>query len=105
MAKGLGGADLAPGPGRDPGPVLVSGQGHLGEIGTREALVPVEAPTSPGLSQGVAVATGTATTAAMKTAAGRMTLRRRILSRTPAKVRILFSPLPLPLQKPGTHLS
>ena len=76
VAKGLGRADLAPGPGGGPGPVLMSGQGHLGEIGTREALVPVEAPTNLGLSQGVAVATGTATTAAMTTAAGRTTTRR-----------------------------
>ena len=103
VAKGLGRADLAPGPGEDPGPVPMSGQGHLREIGTREARVPAKAPTNPG-SQGVAVAR-IATTAATTTAAGRTTAIRTILPRTPTKVRILVSPLPLPLRKLGTHPS
>ena len=103
VAKGLGRADLAPGPGGDPGPFPMSGEGHLEEIGMREARVLVKAPTSPG-SQGVAVAR-IATTAATTTAAGRTMAIRTILPRTPTKVRILVSPLPLPLRKLGTHPS
>ena len=103
VAKGLGRVDLSLGPERGPGPVLMSGQGHLGEIGTREARVPVKALISPG-SQGVAVAR-TATTAATTTATGRMTPRRTILLRTPTKVRVLVSLFPLPLRKLGTHPS
>ena len=105
VAKGPGEADLALGPGRDPGADPGLDQGHPGEIEMLEARVPVEARTNLGLSHRVAVATGTATTAATTTAAGRMTTRRMILLRTPIKVRILVSPLPLPLWKLGTHHS
>ena len=102
--KGLGRADLDPGPEGGPDPVTDPGQGLLGEIETREAPVPAEAPTGPG-SLGVAVATRAVTTTATTTAPGRTTSRRRTLIRTPTEVRILVFPLPLPLWKLGTHPS
>ena len=105
VTRGPGKADIAPDPGRGPDPDPDKDQGLLNGTGMLEAQA-LAGATSPSLSQGVAVATRAAMIAATTTAAGRMTtLRRRMATRTPAEVRIMISPLPLPLRNLGTHPS